>query len=361
VSIYRRRRNGKPYGRWIAEFEFRNVPYRRAGFVDKDHAKHWLASETLRLRRGETGYVKALSKAQVVPLVTEFVAYLKGRGLDEMYLYTSEKRLMRLVAECGWVTLGNVTADSLEKWKTAESCNVQNHVKAGSRTRNQFLAIARQFGQWLRKPGGKLPSNPLEDVENLKAKHNDAYRRSATEAELNKLLSHCPPERYLAYLFVMYCPLRRNTIERLTWRMCQLDSNPPTITTPASINKSRKDEKHVIRHDIAAELRKVRKGGRGVRDDLVFPRFPSLDDLRGDLLAAGVTFDHGGVGRLDFHAIRRSVVRIARDYGVTLDDAGLLLGHKDSRTTRKFYADAADPRLAAAVEKLPALGKLRQA
>jgi integrase len=166
---------------------------------------------------------------------------------------------------------------------------------------------------------------------------------------------------YQRRLFVMYCPLRRNTIERLTWRMCQLDANPPTITTPASINKSRKDEKHVIRHDIAAELRKVRKGGRGVRDDLVFPRFPSLDDLRGDLLAAGVTFDHGGVGRLDFHAIRRSVVRIARDYGVTLDDAGLLLGHKDSRTTRKFYADAADPRLAAAVEKLPALGKLRQA
>jgi integrase len=361
MSIYRRLRNGKRYGRWIAEFDFRGRTYRRAGFVDKDHAKHWLASETLRLRRGETGYVKALSKAQVVPLVAEFVAYLKGRGLDEMYLYSSEKRLMRLVAECGWVTLGQVTADSLERWKTSDSANVQNHVKAGARTRNQFLAIARQFGAWLRKPGGKLPSNPLEDVENVKARHNDAYRRSATEAELNALLAHCPPERYLAYLFVMYCPLRRNTVERLTWRMCSLDSNPPTITTPASINKSRKDEKHVIRFDIAAELRKARKVERAGKDHLVFARFPSLGDLRDDLAAAGVAFDHAGHSRLDFHAIRRSVVRIARDYGVTLDDAGLLLGHKDSRTTRKFYSDAVDPRLAAAVERLPALGKLRKA
>jgi integrase len=165
----------------------------------------------------------------------------------------------------------------------------------------------------------------------------------------------------LAYLFVMYCPLRRNTIEQLTWRMCQLDSNPPTITTPASINKSRKDEKHVIRHDIAAELRKAKKAKQAKVDALVFPLFPTLEHLRNDLADAGVSFDQAGTGRLDFHAIRRSVVRIARDHGVTLDDAGLLLGHKDSRTTRKFYSDAVDPRLAAAVERLPKLGKLRKA
>jgi hypothetical protein len=74
VSIYRRKVNGKPIGRYVAEFYFRGQLHRRTGLPDRETAKHWINSEQLKLGRGEVGYVKPMLKAQVVPLVGKFVS-----------------------------------------------------------------------------------------------------------------------------------------------------------------------------------------------------------------------------------------------------------------------------------------------
>lgn len=365
MSIYRRRnKNGKRQKYYTAEFTYRGVPYRKGGFVDREHAKDWLNTEQLRLRRRATGFVKPLVRAQVGPLIDRFTAKLAADGRDEMYVYTSGKRLHRLAAECGWVILEHVTAESLDSWKVAESRQDKRRKPIGDRTKRQYVQLAQEWGTWLKKPAGVLPSNPLEDVTLPQAKHNDAYRRAATLDELNALLATCPVERRACYVFRVYhASMRRRVMRGLTWRMMRLDANPPFAMVPAELNKSRRDTKYVLRFEVAQELRAERKRSKAKADDLVFPRLLTVDDLRADLAAAGVKFEHAkDYRRLDFHAFRKTLVKLAKAAGLSLDDAGLLLGHKTSATTKKYYDDdAVDPDLGAAMERLPTLGKLRKA
>jgi integrase len=112
-------------------------------------------------------------------------------------------------------------------------------------------------------------------------------------------------------------------------------------------------------YEIAQELRAERKRTRAKTDAPIFPSPPTLDDFR----AAGVAFEVAkGRGRLDFHALRRTLIKIAKRAGLSLDQASLLLGHRDLRTTRKYYdEDTVNPDLGDSVERLPSLGKVRRA
>lgn len=366
MSIYRRTRKDRD-GRvkrarvYTAEFSYRGKLHRRNGFVDRESARHWLMSESLKLRRGSSGYIKPMLRAQVMPLIAEYAKWLRSRGRDSMYCYTSEKRLAKLAGECGWMVLGDVTRASIDAWKATGSQWRGKPIVA--RTVNQYIETAMEFGAWLAsEPVAKLPSNPLAGAERLRARANDEYRRSATIEELNRLLAVCDPSRRLYYLFRVYhAKLRSGTLASLTWGMLHLNAAPPFAQTPASINKSRRDEKHPLRYEIAAELRKLRRKSRA--DELVFPAPPSLEDFRADLKTAGVPLDDGkGNRRLDYHALRATLVQIGKDAGLTAFQVMELMGHRDIRTTMKWYNRATiEPERSVAMEKLPAIGRMRRA
>jgi integrase len=369
VSIYRRKlRSGKRSKLYTAEFTFRGKTHREGGFPDRDSARQWIAEQTLRLRRHAKGYVKPMLASRVAPLVAEYVAYLHERGRDAMYCYTMDKRLTALAGDCGWLTLGHLSRESMAAWMNAEQTirAGANRGKAmSSRTKNQYLDSAMEFGKWLAKPAvAKLAANPFAGMDKLPAKHNEDYRRAATVEELNKLLASCSAERRLYYLFRIYTPLRGKTIGQLTWRMMHLDANPPYVETPSEINKSRKVEKHAIRFEVAAELRQEKRRTKAKSDELVFRDAPGLADFRADLAAADVAA-HGRdrkTGRLDFHALRASLVSLAKASGLSEFQVMDLLGHTDIRTTMKYYNKASIPaEKGAAVQKLPALGNVRKA
>lgn len=356
MSIYRRINHGKRSKYYCAEFRFHNRLYRRDGFPDRKTAAYWVASEQNKLRRGEVGYIAPMHNAKVAPLMEEFTANLEAKGRDAMYCYTTLKRLQRLMGDCGWVTLGNITAASLVQWQKGEHKWRKRTI--GNRTKNQYVEAAKEFGDWLIKPAGKLSVNPLADVDLLSAQLNQHYRRAATVDELDNLLATCPKERRTFYSFILYHALRIGTIRGLTWGMLHLDDEKPWGKTPATLNKSRRDEKFPIRHDVAAMLRKE----RGRAGEMVFSPLPTLDDLKNDLVKAGVAFDDGkGNRRLDYHSLRKTLVRLCKLSGVSLDAASLLLHHKSVGTTRRHYDDdAVDPLLGDALERLPAIGRMRR-
>jgi integrase len=359
MSIYRRKIHGKPVGRYVAEFHYRGQLYRQTGLPDRETAKHWINSEQLKLRRGEVGYVKPMLASRVAPLITEYAQSLVTAKRDEHYAYISEKRLTRLAEECGWMTLGHVTTASLERWR--DEGPKYRGKRIGPKTINQIIQTAAEFGKWLRKPKHLLPVNPLADVALLREPGNPEYRRAATQEEFDTLLATCPKPRRLYYLFRLYVPVRTRAVRLTTWRMMHLDDEQPWILFPAAVNKSRKDERSPIPHFLAAQLRTAKKEAKAKADDPVFAECPTIDDLRADLATAGVAFDDGkGSRRLDFHAFRKTLVRWLKRAGVGMDDASLILHHKDIRTTRKHYDDdAVDPDLTAAVAKLPVVGKLK--
>jgi integrase len=368
MAIYKKTytdRKGKKRkaNRWTAEFVLHGKPYRRAGFVDKDHARHWLLSEMNRMRRGETGYVRPMHAAPIMPQIENFIEYLRtAKGCDPEYVYIADTRLKRLAGEAGWKSLGHMTADSLEQWKARPSYWANRPEKPiSARTKNQFIDIAQGFGAWLVKPGGMLAANPLAGVEKLRAKHNDAYRRAATEAEFDKLVSTCPSDRRLYYFCRLYQPVRSGTYGALTWRMAHLDATPPFFASPAAINKSRKDEKHVIRYELAQELRKLKKESRAKADDLMFPDPPTLADLKDDWARAGVAYDDGrGNGRLDFHSFRGTFVEMSKKAGLSALQIMELVGWKDMNTLMKYYNKrSVSHDVGAWMESLPTLGKVR--
>lgn len=370
MSIYRRKfrssdgvtRASKKY---TAEFVFAGKTYRRGGFIDRETAKFWLDTESLKLRRGEVGYVKAMHKAKAAPLITEFADKMREKGNDEQYVYISELRLNKLAAECSWVVLGNITSDSLEDWLAAPH---KFHGKLiGNKAKNQHVQIAQQFCRWLVKPKRLLPFNPLDDVQLLRVTDNPGYRRAASIEEINNLLASCPAERRLFYIFLLYVPLRMRTMRRLTWRMMHLNSTPPWIEIPAELNKSRRPEKSAIRYDLAQELRKWKSQSKAKADDLVFPWLRrKLGVFLVDLAAAKIAFDDGKGGRrFDRHAFRKTMTRWCSLADVPIDVASKLLHHKDVRTTKKHYDDdVVDPMLpvmSKVLERLPAVGKVRSA
>lgn len=365
MSIYRRKNRSKRSRFYTAEFRFRSRLHRQGGFPDRESAKMWLQAESFKLRRDASGYVKPMLAAAVIPLIDRFVAKLEGKKRDEMYTYTTERRLKRLAADCGWITLGHLTWQSLNDWIEAPQFHVhgKKSVQLQPRTKNQYLDAAVAFGKWLAKPPQKLlPSNPFGDMSKLAAKANDTYRRAGTLEELNRLLA--VTDRRAEYLFRIYhSSIRRRTLRHMQFDWLHLDAAPPFIKVPGEWDKSRREKKYVMRYEIAQELRAEKKRRRTKADDLVFPSIATVDDLRADLIKAGIPFEFGkNHRRLDFHALRRTLVRIGKNVGLSLEQVSALLGHKSITTTQKYYdEDAVAPELGESMERLPTIGKVRSA
>jgi hypothetical protein len=72
MSIYRRKTSAGKSKFLTAEFMHRGQIVRRSGFPDRESAKHWLQTESIRLRRSAHGYIKPIVSAQVVPLINTF-------------------------------------------------------------------------------------------------------------------------------------------------------------------------------------------------------------------------------------------------------------------------------------------------
>ncbi len=353
MGVFKRQIRGRRAELYSAKFMFRGQLYQRGGFPDRDTAQHWIDSTRVSLRRGEVGYVKARTAAKVLPLIEEYADHLRSLKRSDKYAYNSEMRLKKIAAEAPLMTLSDVTAARFESWRSSKP-KYRGRVIA-ARTLNQYLDHAQEFGDWLVKPKQLLPVNPLTQVSSMTALPNDHYRRAATLEELTKLLAKAPADRSIVYRFLIYVPLRRRAMESIVWRDFILSGDRASFTLRAGLNKNKHEIKLAVRQDLAQALLLHR--GSAEDDDRVFAAIPSTDELRDDLKAAGVSFsDAKGNRRLDLHAFRKTVIRLLKKSGVSLDEAHVFLQHRDRRTTEKYYDDdLVAPEISHAAEKMPAI------
>lgn len=352
MSVYRRnyKIKGKSGTSRFYTVEFTDPEGKLIRKSTKCTTKRAAEAMELQLRQeAEQGYAgitdSSQAKRPLAGVIDEFIDHLEvSLKRDTDYCRIAGHRLRRLMDECGWRRLRDITVQSFENWRSGAT-------KIKAKTVNQYLDIARRFCGWAKKQG-KLSRNPLIEVEKAVVIDNPTYRRSATPEELQKLLASVSEERARFYLFVIYTPLRRDTLEALTWGDLHLNDAKPWIQIRGETSKSRRAERSPLRMSLAEALRKV----CGKSDELVFPNPPTIDDLRNDLAAAGIPFDDGKGGRrLDLHAFRRTAIKLMKQAGVPLEEAAAILHHKDIRTTRKYYDDAIDPVSVDAVERMPEL------
>lgn len=353
MGVFKRKVRGQRLKTFSAKFTFRGRLHQRHGLPDRDTAHHWMATTRLALQRGEVGFIKARRAADVQPLIEEYVTSLESNGRAADYCRIVRSRLLRLARDIPWMTSGDLAAESFDAWRASKPKSRGKVVAA--KTLNQYLDHAQQFADWLWKVKKILPANPFAGIARKSALPNNGYRRAATLDELNKLIAAAPERRKDVYLFLIYVPLRRRALAGLCYRDLDLVSDRPTLTLPAKLNKGKRDHKLALRVDVVARLLK-RKGDAGP-DDRVFEVIPRVRELQDDLAAAGLKFDDGkGSRRFDLHAFRRTAIRLLKQNGVSLDEAHVFLGHRDRRTTERYYDDdQVDAGIMAAAEKMPAM------
>jgi integrase len=234
--------------------------------------------------------------------VRAYLDFLTAAGSVEHHRRNVRIYLDRLIADCGFVRLGDLTRDALEKWLAVE-------VKAGrsARSRNTHRASAIAFGNWC-VASGRLIVNPLKGIPKADENADPRRRRRATTAmELNRLLDvarHRPltdartvrrgkgkrqsvaklrpetvarleavgRERALIYKSLVLTGLRRGELASLTVGKLQLDAPTPYVELDAADEKSREGNDITIRPDLADDIRhwladKLAAAQRKARED----------------------------------------------------------------------------------------------
>ena len=285
-------------------------------------------------------------ESPLAELVGGYVADLKALGRSTDHIRHVDKRLLRLIRECKWQNLREVTADSFLRWRAEQT--------QAPKTINEYQAALSALFTWLRKQN-RVAANPFEIVSKVDTRGKESFHRRALNDDEAKRLLAGP--RMLLYLLAMHTGLRRGEINALHGGDFHLDTANPYWVLPAAFVKNRKEQPRPLHPELVAELQKLKTAGKLKPEDSVFPqRVPPMKVVRADLKAAGIPLKDERGYLVDFHALRTTYITRLQRAGVSPREAMELARHSDMRLTMKNYTDVAQLPLAATVRKLPSIG-----
>ncbi len=116
---------------------------------DKQVAQQKLNKLIQELEHESAGLIPAkgereAAQSPLLDLVSEYVNELTVLGRSADHLRHVDKRLRRLVRECGWTRLADVTPASFQLWRKEQAYKAP-------KTLNEYLATLSAFWTWLRK------------------------------------------------------------------------------------------------------------------------------------------------------------------------------------------------------------------
>lgn len=322
---------------------------------DKQVAKARLGEFETKQMRGEDygDKFKDHRDRPLVEHVEDYIADLTALGRDSMYVYTIEKRLMKVIASCGWKALRDITPDGFCAWRAQpiEQGQVEGERKqVGPRTLNQYLEALRSFSRWCRKME-RMADNGIGAVEKVDCTSDvRRERRALSEDELVRLMKAVPAEYRRVYYFMLATGLRRAEVLDLRWGDVRLDSPTPFLKLRAKATKAKRADELPLRADVAVDLRKHR--GPADDGDPVFLAVPDMDEHKSFLTAAGIAWKDSEGRRADVHALRHTYGTLLSKAGVSPREAMELMRHSDIKLTMKHYTDPRLFDLRRGVEKL---------
>jgi integrase len=339
---------------------------RTVAYTDKAASQAMLVRLNKALAQGEEGLTDPFAdhrNRSISEHLADWIAEIRQTGCTQYYSEQCDGRISRLIRECGWKFLADITTDSFIAWRqTAKSEIAHNRkdkskaqpVAMGSRTQNHYLVTLISFCRWCVRRG-RLATNPLTDAAKVdQAGDVRRGRRALAEDEVTALLAAVPTEYKLLYRFFLATGLRRAEAAQLQWGDVHIDSTTPYIQLRAETTKAKRADALPLRSDLAEELCRAR--GNAGEEQLVFLRVPRIKEHRRWLSAAGIAYTDATGRRVDIHALRHTFGTLLSKVGVSPREAMSLMRHTDIRLTMNVYTDPRIFNLAAAVEKLPGTG-----
>lgn len=309
------------------------------GSTDKRVAVEFARARLRELEQEVAGLIapRSVRNAAQRPLLdhlNDFVADLRSRGRDPMYVYNVDKRLRRLFSACGWKWLRDVSAETFAAWRREQT---QAPANASPKTVNDYLAAMRGLLAWMVRHG-RAAGNPLAAVGQVRW-DRDQHRAALTVEEQNALLAKSGP-RAAVYLLAIRTGLRRAEINGLRWEDLDLAEPCGVLTVRAAVAKNARVCRMTLTSDVSEVLRAVQVASRR-ETGLVFPKgCPSMETFRIDLTAAGIAESDGLGRRRDFHALRVTAITNVRAHGAPQAVAQQFARHSDARLTDRVYTDA---------------------
>ena len=274
--------------------------------------------------------------------LNDFVADLIAQGCSDKHIANINYRVRRLVEECRWTRVGDVTADSFLAWRGRQA--------HAAKTINDYLGAISSLLNWMRK-NGRVLQNQLSAVEPVDTTDSETrIRRAFTDDEMGRLIA-IAGNYGAVYLMAVCTGLRRSELAGLVWSDLTLDGAKPAVNVRKSIAKNNKDAIIPLHPDLVAALRAMRNGAG--EEDPVFQRVPRIERFRRDLKKAGIEYMDAQGRVADFHSLRKTFGTNLHRKGVVPRVAMELMRHSDMRLTAKIYTDVNLLPTAEAIKSLP--------
>ena len=241
---------------------------------------------------------EALRNAAQSPLeqhLKEYVADLSALNRDGQYVYELKNRVRRLIRDCGWSVLRDITADSFQGWRAKQTLS--------PKTLNEYLGSISSLLNWMEKHE-RIARNPLVHVQKVQANGRQVRpRRAFTDDEMQRLLG-VAGARKVVYLTAVYTGLRRSEMAALEQDDLHLEREKPFINVRASTTKNHQQAVIALHPDLVAEMRShVAKLPAG--ESRIFASvMPTMKRFKADLTAGRhrIYKRQGIPGRLPFPA-----------------------------------------------------------
>src|SRR5262245_55757310 len=265
---------------WMVKVYIDGKPKLVKGYTDRQASEQLGAKLERAKAQGEQGLIDPYKPHRIRPPaehVADWTAELRQLGRDDMYIAPCKARLERLINECGWTKLGDISADSFCKWRESATGNA-DHNREDKTTRtirplspkakNHYLATLNTFCRWCIKRK-RMAANPVADVEKVDETADvRRERRALTADELVRLLDAVPEHYRLGYQVLMATGLRRSELLALRWGDVKLNAPHPFIQLRAADTKGKRADVLPVRADLADLLRKA-KGDAGDGEPVV--------------------------------------------------------------------------------------------
>ena len=318
--------------------------------TDRDVAKRKLRELIRDVEREEIGIsvpkrMRVAAETALVGHITAYCADLRARRRDSEYVATTERRLRKLIADCNWRRLIDVTAESFQTWRAKQPW--------GPKTLNDYRAAIFGLFAWLQKTG-RVEENPLKLVEKAETRGNERRKRRAFTLEELGALVNVSGEYRLAILTDYYTGLRRGELEQLEWGDVQTSAGKTFIVVRASTTKNHEAKRCYLPSWFASELLQSKPGSAAEGDRMFQPgKIPSIWAFRTLLKRAAIPYKDAQGRQADFHALRKTLNTHLAQNAVDPHVRKEIMRHSELRLTLDVYTDKPMLPIAEAIEKLP--------
>jgi integrase len=293
--------------------------------------------------------VRLAAQVSLLQHVSAYCDDLAGRQCVLGHVATVRARLTKLVRECGWERLIDVTAESFEAWRAKQTW--------APKTLNDYLAAASALFAWLHR-AGRVEQNPLRSIHKSETRGKERRKRRAfTPEQLESIVAVAGGYR-LAVLTAYYTGLRRNELKQLEWGDVHRSIDEMFIIPRTSTTKNHETKRCYLPSWFAGELIESKPREASTGDRIFRPGWiPSIWAFRTLLKRAGIEYKDKQGRQADFHALRRSLNTHLAQRAVDPQVRQEIMRHKDISLTLDTYTDKPMLPVAAAVEKLPVFVK----